>query len=117
MAAGDSSEIDVGKLVEGGFAVVTAAAGIVGGLTGGVARFVRNDSVRIYWSLGFVLLAILVALAASQIPADEADPNRDRNGICAAQMQASCPPVIGSGAAAAGPAAAGSAAAAARVCR
>jgi hypothetical protein len=63
----ESSGVDVAKLVAGGFAVVTTATTIVGGLTGGVARFVRNDPDRLDEVLFWTLLAIGVALLASQV--------------------------------------------------
>lgn len=67
MADQESSGTDVARLVAGGFAVVTTATTIVGGLTGGVARFVRNDPDRLDGVLLWTLAAIGVALLASQV--------------------------------------------------
>lgn len=66
---------DVANLVAAGFAVLTGAAGVVGGLTGGLARLARNDPSRIYWALGFALVAVGLALVAARIPteAEQAD--------------------------------------------
>lgn len=59
--------IDVGKLVAGGFTLVAGVTAIAGSATGAAGRFLRNDPGAIVWSVILSLIAIGLALIASQL--------------------------------------------------
>lgn len=59
--------IDVGKLVAGGFTLAAGVTAIAGSATGAAGRFLRNDPAAIVWSVVLSLIAIGLALIASQL--------------------------------------------------
>ncbi|MGN6793974.1 MAG: hypothetical protein ACTHJW_16425 [Streptosporangiaceae bacterium] len=59
--------IDVGKLVAGGFTVVSTSIAIVGGITGAVSRFLRNNPIPLLAALILSVAAVGVSLAGSQL--------------------------------------------------
>ena len=59
--------IDVGKLVAGGFTLVAGVTAIAGSATGAAGRFLRNDPAAIVWSVVLSLIAVGLALIASQL--------------------------------------------------
>ena len=58
---------DIGKLVAGGFTVVSTAIAIVGGITGAVSRFLRNNPIPLLAALILSMAAVGVSLAGSQL--------------------------------------------------
>jgi hypothetical protein len=61
------SGVDVGKLVAGGFTVVSTSIAIVGGITGAVSRFLRNNPIPLLAALILSVAAVGVSLAGSQL--------------------------------------------------
>ena len=70
--------VDVGKLVAGGFTVVTTAIAIVGGITGAVSRFLRNNPGPLLAALILSVAAVGISLAGSQLAM--AGPGARRGG-------------------------------------
>ncbi len=72
-AAGDQGSaparggVDVGKLVAGGFTVVSTSIAIVGGITGAVSRFLRNNPVPLLAALILSVAAVGISLAGTQL--------------------------------------------------
>jgi hypothetical protein len=58
---------DVGKLVAGGLTVVTTSIAIVGGVTGAVSRFLRNNPGPLLAAVILSVLAVGISLAGSQL--------------------------------------------------
>jgi hypothetical protein len=61
------SGVDIGKLVAGGFTVVSTSIAIVGGITGAVSRFLRNNPIPLLAALILSVAAVGVSLAGSQL--------------------------------------------------
>jgi hypothetical protein len=59
--------VDVGKLVAGGLTVVTTSIAIVGGVTGAVSRFLRNNPGPLLAAVILSVLAVGISLAGSQL--------------------------------------------------
>src|SRR5690348_6137944 len=59
--------LDVGKLVAGGFTVVSTSIAIVGGITGAVSRFLRNNPIPLLAALILSVAAVGVSLAGSEL--------------------------------------------------
>lgn len=75
----NGNQIDIGKLAAGGFAVVAAAIALVGGATGAASRFLRNNSGAVIWSVILSLIAVGMALLASQIDLTQSDSGGSRD--------------------------------------
>jgi hypothetical protein len=65
----DNTDIDVAKLAVAAIGVVTAAAGLIGGFTGGIARVARNGPGELPWDVALVFAAAAAALIAALVPA------------------------------------------------
>jgi hypothetical protein len=75
---GDRSNVDVAKLAVAAIGVVTAAAGLIGGFTGGIARVARNGPSELPWDVFWVFSAALAALIAALIPPSDSLPKPPR---------------------------------------
>lgn len=58
---------DIGKLVAGGFTVISTSIAIVGGITGAVSRFLRNNPIPLLAALVLSVAAVGVSLVGSQL--------------------------------------------------
>jgi hypothetical protein len=72
----DTSNINVANLAVAAIGVITAAAALIGGFTGGIARVARNGPGELPWDVALVFLAALAALIAALIPRPESVPKR-----------------------------------------
>jgi hypothetical protein len=75
---GDKSNVDVAKLAVAAIGVITAAAGLIGGFTGGIARVARNGPSELPWDVFWVFAAALAALIAALIPPSDSLPKPPR---------------------------------------
>jgi hypothetical protein len=71
--------VDAAKVAASAIAVVTAVIGIVGGLTGGVARVARNHESALPWAIVLVFAATIIAL----VPTRSERPSRNLIWGCA----------------------------------
>jgi hypothetical protein len=69
-AASDGSNIDVAQLAIAAIGVITVAAGLIGGFTGGIARVARNGPGELPWVVAWVFIAAGAALIAAVMPRD-----------------------------------------------
>jgi hypothetical protein len=76
--------VDVGKLVAGGFTVVSTSIAIVGGITGAVSRFLRNYPIPLLAALILSVAAVGVSLAGSQLAMANLGGRAGRAGSTAA---------------------------------
>jgi hypothetical protein len=63
-------DIDVAQLAVAAIGVITVAAGLIGGFTGGIARVARNGPGELPWDVAWVFIAAGAALIAAVMPRD-----------------------------------------------